>query len=86
VENAALDQPYANQPGYLGELQWEPGELAEAAGRAVRAGWKVGVHAWGDHAVRATRCANGSTKGRCYPPDRTTPNRHHTTRCPPYGG
>ena len=54
VENAALDQPYANQPGYLGELQWEPGELAEAAGRAVRAGWKVGVHAWGDHAVRAT--------------------------------
>ena len=54
VENAALDQPYANQPGYQGELQWEPGELAHAAGLAVRNGWKVGVHAWGDHAVRAT--------------------------------
>ena len=54
VENAALDQPYANQPGYRGELQWEPGELAEAAGQAVRYGWKVGVHAWGDRAVRAT--------------------------------
>ena len=54
VENAALDQPYANQPGYRGELQWEPGELAETAGRAVRNGWKIGVHAWGDHAVRAT--------------------------------
>ena len=54
VENAALDQPYANQPGYRGELQWEPGELAEAAEQAVRYGWKVGVHAWGDRAVRAT--------------------------------
>ena len=54
VENAALDQPYANQPGYRGELQWEPSELAEAAGQAVRNGWKVGVHAWGDRAVRAT--------------------------------
>jgi predicted amidohydrolase YtcJ len=54
VENAALDQPYANQPGYRGELQWEPDELAEAAGEAVRNGWKVGVHAWGDRAVRAT--------------------------------
>ena len=54
VENAALDQPYANQPGYQGELQWEPDELAEAAGQAVRNGWKVGVHAWGDRAVRAT--------------------------------
>ena len=54
VENAALDQPYANQSGYRGQLQWEAGELADAAGRAVRAGWKVGVHAWGDWAVRAT--------------------------------
>ena len=53
VENAALDQPYANQPGYQGELQWEPAELADAAGQAVRHGWKVGVHAWGDRAVRA---------------------------------
>ena len=52
-ENAALDQPYANQPGYQGELQWEPAELADAAGQAVRHGWKVGVHAWGDRAVRA---------------------------------
>lgn len=34
VENAALDQPYANRPGYQGELQWEPGELAEAVGLA----------------------------------------------------
>jgi predicted amidohydrolase YtcJ len=54
VENAALDQPYANRPDYHGELQWEAGELAEAAGLAVRKGWKVGVHAWGDHAVHAT--------------------------------
>ena len=54
VENAALDQPYANRPEYRGELQWEAGELAEAAGLAVRKGWKVGVHAWGDHAVHAT--------------------------------
>jgi len=36
-----------------GELQWEAGELADAAGQAVRRGWKVGVHAWGDHAIRA---------------------------------
>ena len=32
----------------------EPAELAEAAGLAVRHGWKVGAHVWGDHAVRAT--------------------------------
>ena len=53
VENAALDQPYANRADYRGELQWEAGELADAAGQAVRRGWKVGVHAWGDHAIRA---------------------------------
>ena len=40
--------------GRRSELQWEPGEFAAAAGLAVRRGWKVGVHAWGDHAVEAT--------------------------------
>jgi predicted amidohydrolase YtcJ len=54
VENAAVDQPYTNRPGYFGELQWEVDELVDAAGHAVRRGWKIGVHAWGDRAVRAT--------------------------------
>jgi predicted amidohydrolase YtcJ len=54
VENAALDQPYASREDYRGELQWEADELADAVRRAVQRGWKVGVHAWGDRAVRTT--------------------------------
>jgi predicted amidohydrolase YtcJ len=54
VENAALEHPYVNRAGYRGELQWDASELAEAAGLAVRRGWKVGVHAWGDRGVQAT--------------------------------
>ena len=52
IENGALEQPYANQPDYTGELQWEADELTDAVGQAAGRGWKVGVHAWGDRAVR----------------------------------
>jgi predicted amidohydrolase YtcJ len=54
VENGATEEPYANRPDYRGDLQWGVDELVDAAGQAVREGWKVGVHAWGDRAVRAT--------------------------------
>jgi predicted amidohydrolase YtcJ len=52
VENAALEAPYANQPDFSGQLMWEPEEFVDTVERAVRRGWRVGTHAWGDRAVR----------------------------------
>jgi predicted amidohydrolase YtcJ len=37
-----------------GVLFWEPGQFADAIGRAHRAGWQVGVHAQGDRAIGIT--------------------------------
>lgn len=51
VEAAALDQPYADRPGYRGELIWNRGDLALALAACARRGWPVGTHAMGDRAV-----------------------------------
>jgi predicted amidohydrolase YtcJ len=51
VEAAAMTAPYADRPGYLGELMWEPGALAAALASCARRGWPVGTHVMGDHAV-----------------------------------
>jgi hypothetical protein len=51
VEAAALQQPYADRPGYLGELMWERDELADALAACAGRGWPVGTHAMGDRAV-----------------------------------
>jgi predicted amidohydrolase YtcJ len=51
VEAAALEQPYADRPGFRGELMWDIEELAQALATAVRRGWPTGTHAFGDRAV-----------------------------------
>jgi predicted amidohydrolase YtcJ len=51
VEAAALEQPYADRPGYRGELMWSRGDLARALAACARRGWPVGTHAMGDRAV-----------------------------------
>jgi predicted amidohydrolase YtcJ len=49
---AALDQPYANNPTSSGTPFWKTDELVEVANFAVRRGWRIGIHAIGDRAVR----------------------------------
>jgi len=51
AEAAALSEPYANQPGYFGQLLWETADLAAALATCVRRGWPVGTHAYGDRAI-----------------------------------
>ncbi len=48
----ALDQPYANNPNYSGTPFWKTDDLIEVANFAVRRGWRIGIHAVGDRAVR----------------------------------
>ena len=50
VEAAALDEPYADRPGYRGELLWDGDALTAALAVCLRRGWPVGVHAMGDRA------------------------------------
>jgi predicted amidohydrolase YtcJ len=52
VEGAALEHPYANDPGNSGHLNWDPPAMTAACAEAVRRGWRVGTHAVGDRAVR----------------------------------
>jgi predicted amidohydrolase YtcJ len=51
VEAAALEQPYADRPGYRGELMWSRDDLTRALADCARRGWPVGTHAMGDRAV-----------------------------------
>ncbi len=51
---AALDQPYEDEPNFAGNLFWKTDELVEVANFAVRRGWRIGIHAIGDRAVRTT--------------------------------
>jgi predicted amidohydrolase YtcJ len=52
VSGAAMEEPYADDPSYRGELKWEREELAEVVEFAVGRGWRVATHAFGDRAVR----------------------------------
>ena len=52
VEGAAMSQPYANDPGHSGHLNWDPDDMIAVCVEAVRRGWRVGTHAVGDRAVR----------------------------------
>src|SRR5262249_52399533 len=52
AENAATEEPYVGRPDFTGLLLWDPDELTKAISQAARKGLKVGVHAWGDRAVR----------------------------------
>jgi hypothetical protein len=64
VEAAAMTSPYADRPGYLGELMWEPGALADALAACARRGWPVGTHAMGDHAVATLLDAIADARAR----------------------
>jgi predicted amidohydrolase YtcJ len=52
AENGATEDPYVGRPDFTGLLLWDPDELTQAISLAARKGLKVGVHAWGDRAVR----------------------------------
>jgi predicted amidohydrolase YtcJ len=52
VEGAALEHPYANDPGNSGHVNWETAALTRVLVEAVRRGWRVATHAAGDRAVR----------------------------------
>jgi predicted amidohydrolase YtcJ len=52
AENGATEEPYVGQPDFRGQLFWQEDTLAEVISNAARRGLKVGVHAWGDRAVR----------------------------------
>jgi predicted amidohydrolase YtcJ len=52
VEGAALEQPYANDPGNSGHLNWDPAVMTRVCVEAADRGWRIGTHAVGDRAVR----------------------------------
>jgi predicted amidohydrolase YtcJ len=52
VEGAALEEPYANDPANVGHLNWEPTAMTRVCADAVRRGWRIGMHAVGDRALR----------------------------------
>jgi predicted amidohydrolase YtcJ len=52
AENGATDEHYVGQPDFTGQLMWQEPELAQVISYAARHGVKIGVHAWGDRAVR----------------------------------
>jgi predicted amidohydrolase YtcJ len=52
VEGGALEQPYADDPGHSGHLNWDPQVMTRVCVEAVRRGWRIGTHAAGDRAVR----------------------------------
>jgi hypothetical protein len=64
VEAAAMTRPFADRPGYLGELMWEGDALAAALAACARRGWPVGTHAMGDLAVGTLLDAIGEARAR----------------------
>ena len=52
VEGGAMEQPYANDPGNSGHLNWDPAVMTRVCAEAVRRGWRIGTHVVGDRAVR----------------------------------
>lgn len=52
LEAGATEEPYVCDHNFCGTLMWEPDAMAEAVDVAVRRGWRVGTHAYGDRAVR----------------------------------
>jgi predicted amidohydrolase YtcJ len=52
VDAAALDAPYADDPNFAGRVFWKTDDLVQVAAYAVERGWRIGIHAIGDRAVR----------------------------------
>ncbi len=64
---AALLDPYLNRGGSRGELNFEPGRLAQFVTRLDREGFQVHIHAIGDRAIRVSLDAHEAaqrTNGR----------------------
>jgi hypothetical protein len=57
-----MTRPYADRPGYLGELMWDRDALATALAACARRGWPVGTHAMGDQAVATLLDAVGDAR------------------------
>ncbi|MUM19810.1 amidohydrolase [Mycobacterium sp. CBMA271] len=51
LEAGATCEHYAGRDDYFGFLTWDPTRLERAIERVLAAGWRVGVHAYGDRAV-----------------------------------
>jgi predicted amidohydrolase YtcJ len=51
-ETGALEEPYATDPSFSGQLNWEPDDLENVVHAAVQGGWRVGTHAIGDRTLR----------------------------------
>jgi len=47
-ERMLLSEDHPLHPGYRGELNWAPNEMAELVEQLHRAGWQVAIHAAGD--------------------------------------
>jgi predicted amidohydrolase YtcJ len=68
---AVMVEPYADKPGFTGELLFSPKHFAEVATECDRRGLQISVHAIGDGAVRtvldgyeAARARNGARDSR----------------------
>ncbi|MBF9318882.1 amidohydrolase [Mycobacteroides chelonae] len=51
LEAGATCEHYAGRDDYFGFLTWDPSRLERAIEQVLAAGWRVGVHAYGDRAV-----------------------------------
>jgi len=47
-----MEQPYANDPGNSGHLNWKPAAMTRVCAEAAGRGWRIGTHAVGDRALR----------------------------------
>jgi predicted amidohydrolase YtcJ len=52
VEAAALDEPYADDPEYSGNVYWKVEDLIDVVTAGVTRGWRFGIHAVGERAVQ----------------------------------
>ena len=51
-ETGALEEPYASDPSFSGQLNWAPDDLERLLLAAVERGWRIGTHAIGDRTLR----------------------------------
>ena len=66
---AALIEPYADKPGFRGDMHMEPSALEEAVTRLDAAGFQVHIHAIGDRAVRTALDSFAKARERNGPKD-----------------
>lgn len=57
---AAFTEPYGEHAEYTGSTYWSPEQLRTLVGQAHDAGWQVGIHAQGDHAMQMAIDAIGA--------------------------